>query len=590
MDPDPDVQMPPEEEDLENWGNGVDVSNRERDPRSSYTAFGERARKVIPGESQCKMFCGGKQCKYCTTEHWKPEQMVIPGVYSEWVTDNILAMARLSNANIEKYQMIKSFKEHSVKTVINLQQPGEHAHCGFGNDESGFSYSPQILMENKVYFYNFALMDYGVASVSTLLSIVKVMQFSLSSGKVAVHCHAGLGRTGLIIACFLIFNNRVSAQKAVQYVRSRRPGSIQTRKQLKTCYMFEREIKIYFIIFPSKVEGAMPLTFSKSLKRQTEILHGYEARKLKHIPKVIYVCCERLLELCGRGGSLSNLRNKPIEPTPPDLESLAGCSTSRDLPDSLGNSLGLGDSQDFLGSSSASFSNGEMLNQQANSSSNDGEDDDEKLENGDVGSGEEGGVNTSQQDLAGMDYTRQESSTLCEAKFTVQELCDKIVDMDKSKRTTEINSKVDALEELLNKKDKAWQDLAREDNPEVVCGVLFDWIDQLSEPILTSQDILLLLKDNSTDLGKILLHLHRSLKHFLEYIILVLSKFQPLEQKTTDKLLELFLCKLCQKKLNIGFLKRSMYEQSLHAMEAKDLFIIFERLLDTQKGIPLVSS
>lgn len=70
----------------------------------------------------------------------------------------------------------------------------------------------------------------------------------------------------------------------------------------------------------------------------------------------------------------------------------------------------------------------------------------------------------------------------------------------------------------------------------------------------------------------------------------MLSKFQPLEQKTTDKLLEFFLCKLCQKKLNIGFLKRSLYEQSLQAGEAKELFIIFERLLDIQKGTPLVST
>ena len=29
-----------------------------------------------------------------------------------------------------------------------------------------------------------------------LLDMVKVMSFAISEGKVAVHCHAGLGRTG----------------------------------------------------------------------------------------------------------------------------------------------------------------------------------------------------------------------------------------------------------------------------------------------------------------------------------------------------------------------------------------------------------
>lgn len=47
-----------------------------------------------------------------------------------------------------------------------------------------------------VYFYNFGWKDYGVASLTTILDMVKVMSFSMQEGKMAVHCHAGLGRTG----------------------------------------------------------------------------------------------------------------------------------------------------------------------------------------------------------------------------------------------------------------------------------------------------------------------------------------------------------------------------------------------------------
>lgn len=35
-----------------------------------------------------------------------------------------------------------------------------------------------------------------MANLTTVLDIVKVMAFALQEGKVAVHCHAGLGRTG----------------------------------------------------------------------------------------------------------------------------------------------------------------------------------------------------------------------------------------------------------------------------------------------------------------------------------------------------------------------------------------------------------
>lgn len=48
----------------------------------------------------------------------------------------------------------------------------------------------------SVYFYNFGWRDYGVANLASMLDIVKVMAFALQEGKIAVHCHAGLGRTG----------------------------------------------------------------------------------------------------------------------------------------------------------------------------------------------------------------------------------------------------------------------------------------------------------------------------------------------------------------------------------------------------------
>jgi len=48
----------------------------------------------------------------------------------------------------------------------------------------------------SVYYYNFGWKDYGVASLTTILDMVKVMSFAVQEGNMAVHCHAGLGRTG----------------------------------------------------------------------------------------------------------------------------------------------------------------------------------------------------------------------------------------------------------------------------------------------------------------------------------------------------------------------------------------------------------
>lgn len=48
----------------------------------------------------------------------------------------------------------------------------------------------------SVYFYNFGMPDYGVSSLVGIIDGVKVLAFAVAEGRVAVHCHAGLGRTG----------------------------------------------------------------------------------------------------------------------------------------------------------------------------------------------------------------------------------------------------------------------------------------------------------------------------------------------------------------------------------------------------------
>jgi protein tyrosine phosphatase domain-containing protein 1 len=49
---------------------------------------------------------------------------------------------------------------------------------------------------SKVFYYNYELEDFSVANIRRMLDMVKVLCFALTEGKVAIHCHAGLGRTG----------------------------------------------------------------------------------------------------------------------------------------------------------------------------------------------------------------------------------------------------------------------------------------------------------------------------------------------------------------------------------------------------------
>lgn len=182
---------------VNNSGYAANMEGNSGRPTPKYTKVGERLRHVIPGHMACSMACGGRACKYENPARWSEQEQAIKGVYSSWVTDSILAMARPSSELLEKYQIIEQFLSHGIKTIINLQRPGEHASCGSSlEQESGFTYLPEAFMEAGIYFYNFGWKDYGVASLTTILDMVKVMTFALQEGKVAIHCHAGLGRTG----------------------------------------------------------------------------------------------------------------------------------------------------------------------------------------------------------------------------------------------------------------------------------------------------------------------------------------------------------------------------------------------------------
>jgi atypical dual specificity phosphatase len=56
---------------------------------------------------------------------------------------------------------------------------------------------------------------------------------------VAIHCGAGLGRTGVILACYFVTRD-MTAKNAIARVRRLRPGSIETDEQADAVLDFSR--------------------------------------------------------------------------------------------------------------------------------------------------------------------------------------------------------------------------------------------------------------------------------------------------------------------------------------------------------------
>jgi len=252
------------------------------------------------------MFCGGSNCKYENYQNWINDPKhpnAIEGLFSNWIGGNILATQRPSTNIIKKYDLINEFKKHNLLSIINLEEFGEHPNCGDGIDpSSGFSYKPEDFMNEGIFYYNFGWEDLKTPTYQQMLNIVQVLTFSLENDKkTAVHCHAGLGRTGLVIACYFIYNLGYNAEKAIHTVRNCRPLSIQTKKQQTFIYQFEEYIKPLKIIYPgfeyktnSSSFDLIDFSLNDLLERQRIYYHGPELRKIKYIPIIILKIIEKL--------------------------------------------------------------------------------------------------------------------------------------------------------------------------------------------------------------------------------------------------------------------------------------------------------
>ena len=105
------------------------------------------------------------------------------------------------------------------------------------------SYLPEEFYKHGIAFYNFGWKDHNTTDLSTLVKIVKTVESVMrGGGKIAVHCHAGRGRTALVICAYLMYKRGKTAKEAIKMFKDVRTGSLKQDSQVKTLKEFERFI------------------------------------------------------------------------------------------------------------------------------------------------------------------------------------------------------------------------------------------------------------------------------------------------------------------------------------------------------------
>ncbi|CAM9120549.1 unnamed protein product [Ectocarpus sp. 12 AP-2014] len=257
---------------------------------------------AFKNQTKCR-FCGGRLCLRCSEQcALRCKGAAVNGLHSHWISDSIIGMQRPSSRLIKTYDIVGQFKRKGVTAIFNLTEPGEHPHCGDGLEKtSGFPYLPETFMREGISVYNFSWEDMTTPSMALLSDIIRVALSCLrTGGKIAVHCHAGYGRTGLVIASILVMMNNLPPQQAVALVREKRPTSLQTNAQAREHSVsmvgefanFVRGVRVVY-----HFTDHARVTLGQHLAQQAFLLHGQESVNLRWLPKAVALATRMLVIL-----------------------------------------------------------------------------------------------------------------------------------------------------------------------------------------------------------------------------------------------------------------------------------------------------
>jgi len=131
----------------------------------------------------------------------------------------------------------KHYCDLGIITIVSMLEREEETELNLENER-------KICEQNNMEFVQLSVIDRGLPAIQPFKDLIKLIVSRVKSGgTVAVHCRAGIGRSGMTVCCSLLHFGYSSAS-AIEHVSNARGVLVpDTDEQIDFIHQFELNMK-----------------------------------------------------------------------------------------------------------------------------------------------------------------------------------------------------------------------------------------------------------------------------------------------------------------------------------------------------------